>query len=212
METERTQKSKFKNQKLNSKLKKFGPFEYFKVYTTINSVPKNKHFKRNYLILFAVSIIIISLSFYFREELSHLGSLGLIGIFIINVLGSATLFFPAPSIASVFAGGIVYNPFLVALIAALGSGIGDMVGFALGHSSKHIFIRKDSFWYKIFKETFHKFGPVLIIVFALIPNPVFDAVGVLAGVFSYSPVKFFIYVLIGRFLRNLVLAYFGASF
>ena len=175
-------------------------------------MPKNKHFKRNYLILFVASIISIILSFYFRDELSHLGSLGLLGIFIINVLGSATLFLPAPSIASVLAGGIVYNPFLVAVIAALGSGIGDMIGFALGHSSKHIFIKRDSFWYKISKEIFHKFGPVFIIIFSFIPNPVFDAVGIFAGVFSYSPVKFFIYVLIGRFLRNLLLAYLGASF
>lgn len=161
--------------------------------------------------MFLASIVIVFLSFYFRDELSHLGSLGLLGIFIINILGSATLFLPAPSIASVFAGGIVYNPFLVAVIAAIGSAIGDMIGFVLGHSGKHIFIKKDSFWYNIFKETFHKFGPILIIVFAFIPNPVFDAVGIVAGIFSYSPVKFFVYVLIGRFLRNLFLAYLGSA-
>lgn len=173
---------------------------------------KYKHLKLDYFLMFLASIVIVFLSFYFRDELSQLGSLGLLGIFIINILGSATLFLPAPSIASVFAGGIVYSPFLVAVIAAVGSAIGDMIGYALGHSGKNIFIRRDSFWYKIFKETFHKFGPIFIIVFAFIPNPVFDAVGVLAGVFLYSPVKFFAYVLIGRFLRNLLLAYLGASF
>ena len=168
--------------------------------------------KLKYILLFIVSFIVIFLSFYYRAELAHLGSLGIIGIFIINIIGSATLFFPAPAIATVVAGGIVFNPLLVAVVAALGSGIGDMVGFALGHSGKHIFLKRDSFWYKIFKEVFHKWGALFIIFFSFIPNPIFDAVGIFAGIFSYSPIKFFVYILIGRFLRNILLAYLGASF
>lgn len=172
---------------------------------------KNNHLKLDSFIILIISIIIIALSFYFRTELSKFTSLGLVGIFIINVLGSATLFLPAPGIASVVAGGFLYHPLIVAIVSALGSAIGDMVGFALGHSSKHIFLKKNSFWYKIFKETFHKFGPLFIIVFSFIPNPIFDVVGIFAGVFSYSPVKFFMYVLIGRFVRNLLLAYLGSA-
>lgn len=175
-------------------------------------MPKNKNFKRDYLILFAASLAIIGLSYYFREELSALKSLGLLGIFIINILGSATVFLPAPGIATVVAGGFLYNPLFVAIIAGVGSAIGDMVGYLLGHSGKEIFLKKNSFWYKIFKQTFHRFGAGFIILLSLIPNPIFDAVGIFAGVFSYSPMKFFCYVLIGRFLRNLLLAYVGASF
>lgn len=159
-----------------------------------------------------VSLALIGGSFYFRDELSHFSSLGLLGIFIVNIIGSATLFLPAPAIASVVAGGFLYNPISVAIVSALGSAIGDMVGFLLGHSGKEIFLKKNSFWYKILKDTFHRFGALFIIVFSFIPNPIFDAVGIFAGVFSYSPIKFFFYVLVGRFLRNLLLAYLGASF
>lgn len=175
-------------------------------------MPKNKHFKRNYLVLLIISLGFIFLSFYFRDELSHLKSLGLFGIFIINIIGSATLFLPAPAIATVVAGGFLYNPLFVATVAGFGSAIGDMVGYLLGHSGKEIFLRKNSFWYKILKETFHKFGAAFIIVFSLIPNPLFDAVGIFAGIFKYPVYKFFIYTLIGRFIRNLLLAYLGASF
>lgn len=171
-----------------------------------------KHFKFNYLLMLFVSIALIILSFHFRNELSHFSSLGLLGIFIINIVGSATLFLPAPAIATVLAGGFLYNPLSVAVVSALGSAIGDMVGFLLGHSGKEILLKRNSFWYKILKETFHKFGAIFIIIFSFIPNPVFDAVGIFAGVFSYSPVKFFFYVLIGRFLRNLLLAYLGSYF
>lgn len=163
-------------------------------------------------IIFLLSAGVIFLSFYFRAELAELGRWGLLGIFLINVLGSATLFIPAPAIATVVAGGIVFNPLLVAIVAALGSAIGDMIGFALGRSGKEFLFKKGSFKYNFTKDIFHKFGPGLIIFFALIPNPVFDAIGVFAGLFTYSPKKFFIYTLIGRFLRNLLLAFIGSSF
>lgn len=175
-------------------------------------MPRNKHFKRNSFFLFVASLAIIGFSYYFREELIALKSLGLLGIFIINILGSATVFLPAPGIATVVAGGFLYNPLFVAIVSGVGSAIGDMVGYLLGHSGKEIFLKKNSFWYKIFKQTFHKFGAAFIVLFSLIPNPIFDAVGIFAGVFSYNPVKFFMYVLIGRFLRNLLLAYLGAAF
>ena len=163
-------------------------------------------------IIFLVSAGGIFLSFYFRSELLELGKWGLLGIFLVNVLGSATLFIPAPAIATVVAGAIIFNPLLVAVIAALGSAVGDMIGFALGHSGKELLLKKDSFKYKITKDLFHKFGPGFIIFFSFIPNPVFDAVGIIAGLFKYPPKKFFAYTLAGRFLRNLLLAFIGSSF
>jgi membrane protein YqaA with SNARE-associated domain len=175
-------------------------------------VSKSKHFKRNYLILLFVSLGLILLSFYFRGELTQLGNFGILGIFLINLISSITLFLPAPAIATVVAGGFLYNPLVVAVVSALGSAVGDFVGYILGKSSKEVLIKKNSFWYNIFRETFHKFGAIFIIIFSFIPNPVFDVVGLVAGLFSYSPIRFFMYVLIGRFLRNLLLAYLGSAF
>lgn len=171
---------------------------------------KEKHYKRNYIILLIVSLLLISVSFFFRDQLSKFSELGLLGIFLINLFSSITLFLPAPGIATVVAGGFLYNPILVALVAALGSAIGDFVGYILGRSGKEIFLKRNSFWYNIFKETFHKFGALFIILFSMIPNPIFDAIGLIAGLFSYSPVRFFIYIFIGRLLRNLLLAGIGS--
>lgn len=173
--------------------------------------PSN-HLKLDSLIVLIISIAIIGLSYYFRAELAKFASLGLVGIFIVNIIGSATLFVPAPGIATVVAGGFLFNPILVATVAAVGSALGDMVGYALGKSGKEILLKNHHFWYKIFKETFHKFGAIFVIFFSFVPNPLFDFVGVFAGIFHYSIYKFLAYVLIGRFLRNLLLAYLGASF
>ena len=173
---------------------------------------KNKYFKGKYLFLLLLSLLLVFAYFYYRDELEHLGSFGIFGIFLISALGSATLFVPGPTIATVIAGGIVYNPFLVAVVSAFGSALGDMLGYVLGHSGKHVFIGKHPNWYFILKEAFHKSAFLAIIFMSIIPNPFFDAVGLVAGIFAYSPLKFFIYVCIGRFFRNLLLAYLGASF
>ena len=173
---------------------------------------KSKNLKLDSLIILIVSILIIGLSFYFRDELSKFSSLGLLGIFLINLIGSATLFVPAPGIATVVAGGFLYNPLFVAIVSALGSAVGDLVGYALGHSGKEVLFKNHPFWYKVLKETFHKFAAIFIIFFSFIPNPIFDFVGIFAGVFHYSLYKFLVYVLIGRFLRNLLLAGIGSVF
>lgn len=164
---------------------------------------------RKYLLLLAASVAFIVAVFLFQDQLANLKSLGLLGIFLLNLIGSATLFIPAPAIASVVAGGIVYNPLFVALVAALGSVLGDMVGYLVGYAGRRVYAKKHS-RFEFFQKIFHKFGGWAVFLFALIPNPIFDAIGIFAGVFSYSPLKFFAISFGARLLRNLVLAYFGS--
>ena len=164
----------------------------------------------NYVLLFLISLCIVVVAYLAREQLSQFRNFGLLGIFLINLFGSATIFLPAPAIASVVAGGVIYPPVLVALVSAMGASLGDMVGFLLGASGKGVFLNPGKFGYKISKGLFRRFGGFMIFLFALIPNPFFDAFGIIAGLFSYSPIRFFFWMFLGRLLRNLILAYSGA--
>jgi len=47
---------------------------------------------------------------------------------------------------------------------------------------------------------------------AVIPNPFFDVIGILAGMLNYPPMRFFAIMLVGRFIRYWVLAQVGAYF
>lgn len=167
--------------------------------------------KRSYFLAFLISILFILIAYYFQHELIQLKALGLIGIFLINFLGNATVLLPAPAIASVVAGGIVYPPFAVAFFSALGGSFGEMVGFLLGKSGKEIFIKNHHKWYIFLKDIFKKYGNFVIFIFALIPNPIFDIVGILAGAFAVSPYRFFIILLGGRIIRDIILAYAGSK-
>ena len=164
---------------------------------------------RTYVLGFIASLLIIILAFLFQDKLHTFKNLGILGIFLINFFGSATIFFPTPAIASVVAGGVLYQPFIVGVVSALGASLGEMVGFFLGFTGKKFFIKNHNKLYGIFKDVFRKYGGIAIFVFAFIPNPFFDALGLIAGAFSYSPIRFFVWLFAGKLLRNILLAYLG---
>src|SRR5581483_3622552 len=116
-----------------------------------------------------------------------------------------------PVFVFVVAGGVVHPPLLVALTSSLGSSLGEMVGFLVGATGRELFIKKHKFWYNVVKDLFQMYAFIVIFIFALIPNPVFDVVGIIAGALSYSPWKFFLALFAGRLLRDIILAFVGAS-
>jgi membrane protein YqaA with SNARE-associated domain len=167
---------------------------------------------RKHPLILGVSILVIILAIVFRDRLAGLESLGLLGILLINFFASATIFLPAPAIATVVAGGALYPPLSVAVASSLGAAMGDVVGFLLGHASKNLFYKKHHTIFLIFRDTFHTFGGIIIFLVALIPNPFFDIVGVFAGFLHYPLMRFFIIIFVGRLIRNFLLASLGSAF
>lgn len=162
--------------------------------------------------ILCVSMSIIVLAFVFRERLVHLRSLGLFGIFLANLLGSAIPFLPVPGIVTVVAGGALYSPVVVAVLATIGAVIGDMLTFLIGVSGRKLLLRKEYKTYERLVVLMKKYGAIIIFLFAFVPNPIFDTIGVLAGVLEYPPYNFFVWLFLGRLTRNLLLAFFGAQF
>ena len=165
-----------------------------------------------WMLLLLLSVGIIVAAWVFQDKLVEFKRLGPIGILLINFFASATLFIPAPGIATVVAGGAIYPPFLVAFMAALGSVGGEMLGFLIGVSGRKAFLQDHHKKYNTVMKIFKKYGGWAVFVFALVPNPVFDAIGITAGIFGYPAQKFFFLVLAGRLLRDIILAHFGSAF
>jgi len=165
-----------------------------------------------YASLFLFSALLLFSPLYFRFDLNTLKSLGILGVAIFNFISSSTLFFPAPGIVATGIGGALYNPIWVALASSVGSTLGESVGFIFGHSSRKITHPRDhTFMNSLYKIIHHKHGSLLIILFAFIPNPFFDAIGILAGLALYPLQRFLMLVFVGRIARDLIVAYIGAS-
>jgi membrane protein DedA with SNARE-associated domain len=134
---------------------------------------------------------------------------GYLGLFLVNLIGSATIIFPLPSSIFVFASGAVLNPFFVGLSSAIGCAIGELTGFALGTGGRKVIEGK---WKKHIVKVegwFEKYGGFwIIILFAATPLPD-DIVGIVAGTLKYPIKKFFLASFIGKLILNLILAYAG---
>lgn len=164
--------------------------------------------------VFLLSILLSIAFFVFRDYFKEASSLGLLGLFVVNFVSSATFFVSAPAFLTVIAGGNLYSPILVAVIAAVGACLGDMIGFLFGHSGRKLTKKKlDKHRVVRFLEKyFNRHGVLIIFLFAIIPNPFFDAIGILAGVLNYHPLRFFTIMFVGRIIRYWALAQVGAQF
>jgi membrane protein YqaA with SNARE-associated domain len=167
-----------------------------------------------YAIAIFISSILLSVVFFeYRDFFKNASSLGLLGLLIINFVSSATFFVSAPAFLTIIAGGNLYSPILVAAVAAIGACLGDMIGFLFGHSGRRL-LKKSLDRHRTIRfleKHFHRHGGLIVFLLAIIPNPFFDAVGILAGVVNYPPQKFFIIMLLGRFLRYWSLSYLGSK-
>jgi len=170
--------------------------------------------KTFFITILIVSFILCIGVFVYRDYFKGATSLGLLGIFLINFVSSATFFVSGPAFLTIVAGGSIYPPLLVALVASLGASIGDMVSFFLGYSGRNLTIKKleNKLWYRVLENVFKVHGTIIIFIIALIPNPFFDGVGLIAGALGFKPQKFFLVMLIGRFTRFIMLALIGAKF
>jgi membrane protein DedA with SNARE-associated domain len=136
-----------------------------------------------------------------------LASFGYIGIFLLSILANATIILPAPGVAFVFGMGAVFNPLLVALAAGAGAAIGELSGYLAGYSGQAILQR--TAYEQQLEGWMRKNGDWTILVFAFIPNPLFDIAGMIAGMLKMPLWKFLLFCWIGKTLKMLLFAYAG---
>ncbi|MBI2965861.1 MAG: VTT domain-containing protein [Chloroflexi bacterium] len=130
------------------------------------------------------------------------------GIFLINLIGSATLILPVPGAAVVClaaSSSSGLNPLVVGLLGGLGAGLGETTGYLAGKSGEQL-VRRSRYYRRIRRWMIRCGGPVLFL-FALIPNPVMDVAGIAAGSLGYPFTKYVLLVVSGKILRYVGLAY-----
>jgi len=134
---------------------------------------------------------------------------GYFGVFAINAVASATIFFPLPAFALTFVLGSVLNPWLLGLSAGLGSAVGELTGYLIGFGSHKALKKKYKKWLwkaEKFAEKRGMFAAILAIAASPLPT---DIVGILAGVSKYKPWKFFLAMTIGKVIKYTLIAWAG---
>lgn len=170
---------------------------------------ENKEKIIKYLLIFA-SVLISGVIIYYRNDLAKLSSYGYVGIFLINLIGSATILIPTPAIVATFIGGSIYNPLLVGIFSGIGASIGETTGYMAGYGGSVLIKENNNF--KRVEKWMNINGFLTIFILACIPNPIFDLTGIFAGATKYSFKKYFLAVTLGKVLRFIGISYLGSRF
>ncbi len=144
-----------------------------------------------------------------RVDAQQLQQYGYPGVFLVSLLGNATIILPAPSLALVSVAGSFLNPILVGLIAGVGEALGELTGYLAGSSGQAIIENRENYD-KIIAWT-HKYGLWVIFVLSVVPNPLFDLAGIAAGALKIKVYKFLLACWAGKTIKTVLFALGGKA-
>jgi len=141
---------------------------------------------------------------------------GYFGIFLISLVGALSIFLPIPYTVVIFilggyqldSGIYVFDPILIAVVAGLGSVVGEFSGYLIGVGGRRVISQRYQKKMDLMVRLFKRFGPIVIFLFALTPLPD-DLLFIPLGVINYSLIRAFIPAFIGKVCMSYVVAYGG---
>ena len=167
---------------------------------------------KRYLRLLALPVIVlvVVVSLILQLQLAELEAVAYPAIFLISLVGNATLFLPAPTILSICEGGRSLNPLIVGLVAGVAMSLGESTGYLAGYSGSGL--AKKNRLYERIEPWMRRKGWVVVLMFAAIPNPLFDIAGLAAGAIRMPLWQFLGATWAGKTIRSIGLAYFGLAY
>ncbi len=146
-----------------------------------------------------------------RELVQRFSQWGYLSSFLISLIGSATVILPAPGLALILALGAHLNPLLLGVVAGIGSGLGELSGYLAGKAGRNLVNREGRFNTFLHNMTTRFTSPALFIL-AILPLPIFDFAGILAGALRMPVLRFLVVVISGKIIKHALAAYLGAEF
>ena len=153
-----------------------------------------------------IGVTVVSLLNADITDVEYWKALGYPGVFFFSLFGSGTMVFPLPGLVAVCgAGGLELNLIGVGLLAGTGETIGELTGYAIGYGGRGV-VQRRRLYYLVRLLMIRRGVPILFLV-SLIPNPLFDVVGIAAGATRFPLTRFLATVWIGKTLKSLMVAY-----
>ena len=159
------------------------------------------------LLVITAGSIWLALNGEWVQRFSHWGYAG---SFLISLISNATVVLPAPGLFVVLALGANLNPVLLGVVAGCGSGLGELSGYLAGATGGDLILQR-GINSRLHKLTTRYTMPVLFGL-AILPTPLFDVAGILAGAIRLPLHRFLVPVIIGKIIKHIIFAFLGAGF
>ena len=158
-------------------------------------------------ILFAMGVTIGIILFI--PDIERFRSYGYWGVFLVSLIGNASIVLPIPSLAVTFTmAAVLYWPF-VGVVAGIGEALGESTGYLAGLGGRAVIENRDL--YDRLHYWMENHGMLTIFVLSVIPNPFIDLAGIAAGALKYSYFKFLFAAWVGKTIKTLIFSWAGAN-
>ena len=119
------------------------------------------------------------------------------------------LVLPVPYLAVIVIAGSFLDPRLVAVVAGAAAALGELTGYLVGYTGRALLPKNR--WYLLVERGVGRFGGPVIFLAAVIPNPFFDAVGIIAGALRLPLWVFLVACFLGKAIRFWLIASLGET-
>ncbi len=143
-----------------------------------------------------------------RERMESVSTVGYLGAFLAMLLSNATLILPAPGLIFVFALGGSLNPILVGLFAATGATLGELTGYLAGVSGLAV-LENTGVAHRV-EKLMDRNGTLTVFALSIVPNPLFDIAGIMAGAGRMPVWRFMGVAFCGKLIQSTTIALAGA--
>jgi membrane protein YqaA with SNARE-associated domain len=173
---------------------------------------------RALLLLMAMSaaclaLLVVLLHVIPQVQLAGLMKYDYLGVFLSNLVPSlsvivpAHLFFPGQAVNVVVASAGA-SLLWVAVIAALGSTLGEVTSYYVGYGGQRLLKLERFGRYRTAERWMKRRGWLAVVTFAFLPLFIFDFAGIAAGALRLSLPKFLLFTYLGRLPRAIIEVYF----
>ncbi|MCW5875887.1 MAG: VTT domain-containing protein [Anaerolineales bacterium] len=161
------------------------------------------------LTLLAIAALSLGIAFIPQERLESLQGYGYLGIFLLCLLANATIVLPTPAFLVVMAMGAHFPPLGLGLAAGSGAALGELTGYLAGYNGQAIV--PDNPTSRRLTEWVRKYGGLTIFLLAIVPGPIFDLGGIVAGALRMPVLNFLAWCWPGKIIRMTFVALLGGG-
>ena len=159
-------------------------------------------------ILTVVAIVVaLGAALYFRDRLQELERYGYAAVFLVGLISYATVILTVPGLAVSSVMGGVFNPWIVGIVGGVSQALGEMTGYMAGYSGQ-TWVDENATYNRL-AQWIQRYGVPVIFVLAVVPNPVFDVGGMIAGALRMPWWKFLASCTAGKVIKNILFAFAG---
>lgn len=136
----------------------------------------------------------------FKEQIQQMALVGYLSVVIACAISNVSILLPSSSTLIVVAAASSLNPMLCVLAGGLGTALGEQSSYICGRIGRKGFDDNGNREKKVLKWM-KKHDALTVFVFAFLPLPIFDIVGIAAGVLRMNWIKYMVSAVLGKTMK-----------